>query len=116
MSRAQSVSEYSICVVAIILAVIVMQSYIRRGLAGRYYDVVRHTAANIPAVSAALKNKPQYEPQYEPYYLNEDYTTDKATDIEEGFEAKGKHTTNILQDKATRNGTSVEEINSYKDK
>ena len=71
--KAQSIGEYSICVAVIILSLITIQYYLRRGLQGRYADLVDHTTAQISTYS-----------QYEPYYLSSDgTTTDSTTDREQ---------------------------------
>lgn len=106
--RAQSVSEYTICVAVVILAVIATQSYLRRGLQGRYADLVDHTTASVSA-----------QHQYEPYYINsEEGTEDKGAilrrQINTDFQPKGKLTRNILQDTTTTpQRVNIEGIDCY---
>ena len=108
--RAQSVSEYVICVLTIVLAAMAIQTYVKRGLQGRYLDLVTYTTAKVTESSGSGKT------QYEPYYLNEDFTTAKNTSIQENNQRRGWRRNDILQDDTTRSGTSVEGINCYDDK
>jgi len=55
---AQSTVEYGVAVAAVIIAIVVMQTYAKRGLQGRYKDLVD---------SATKKATAE---QYEPYYEN----------------------------------------------
>jgi len=102
-TRAQSIAEYSICVVGIILAVIMMQTFVRRGLQGRYHDLVEHTASRVTSSGNF---------QYEPYYRNENFSTDQTENIEEKALAGGGKSV-LLEDATKRQGTSIEEINPY---
>ncbi len=104
--RAQSVSEYTICVVGIILVAIIMQSYVRRALQGRYRDLVGQTTTQVAGSG---------ESQYEPYYRNENFTMSQTVNTTENFIGGGAKNSTFLEDKTTRNGTSVEEINPYGD-
>jgi hypothetical protein len=56
--NAQSAVEYSICVAVVIAALMAMVTYTKRGLSGRYKDVVDS------AVKAA-NNTSEYEPYYQ---------------------------------------------------
>ena len=76
--KAQSIGEYSICVAVIILSLITIQYYLRRGLQGRYADLVDHTTAQISTYS-----------QYEPYYL-ESYYDRYQEDVEQEHMGEGK--------------------------
>lgn len=55
---AQSVAEYSICVAVVIAALFAMVTYTKRGLSGRYKDVVDSTLK-------AANNTTEYEPYYQ---------------------------------------------------
>lgn len=59
ISRAQTIAEYSLCLALIILAVVAMQQYVKRGIQGRYADVIDHATSRVS----------NYQ-QYEPYYVN----------------------------------------------
>ena len=104
LSRAQCIVEYSICVAAIILAVITIQAYLRRGLQGRYADLVRQATAQVSS-----------QPRYEPYYLNEDFTTNQTKDIQSHIQGEGRQRTDIIEDLISRRGTSIQGINCYDD-
>lgn len=62
-NKAQSLTEYTVCLVAILIALITINLYVKRGLQGRYKDVVDKTTV------AALASG-----QYEPYYDDSSYT------------------------------------------
>jgi hypothetical protein len=55
--KAQSAVEYAIGVAAIILALVAMQAYVKRGLQGRYKDVVDSATKKV--------TERQFEPDYE---------------------------------------------------
>jgi len=110
LRKAQSINEYSICLAVIIFAVIAMQTYTRRGLQGRYFDLVERTTAQASPASN----------QYEPYYRDEDYTLKHERNIEVRIGQFGKQRTDIdslkgLKDESIRNGTSTQRINCYDD-
>lgn len=104
--KGQSLAEYTICVAGIILAVLVMQVYVKRGLQGRYIDVAEHVAKQISDSGMT---------QYEPYYRNEVSTEQKDTGIHEVIRERGWVGRTINQDRTTREGTSIEQINCYDD-
>ncbi len=56
--KAQSALEYTICVSIVLMAIIAMVTYVKRGVSGRYADVVRATVKSANTT------------QYEPYYYN----------------------------------------------
>jgi len=107
ISRAQSVSEYSICVAIIILAIVVMQAYVKRGLQGRYADIVDF------ATAGAQANR-----QYEPYYQKEDLGSTQDVNIEAGVGKDGPGTINkvINNYSLTRKGEIRDLINYEADK
>ncbi len=62
-NRAQSLSEYSICLAVILVALITINFYVKRGLQGRYKDLVDKTTVTALA-----------QGQYEPDYKESNYT------------------------------------------
>jgi hypothetical protein len=60
--KAQGTLEYAIGLAAVLLAVVAMVTYVKRGLSGRYHDVVRTAASSAGAQ------------QYEPYYYSSNFT------------------------------------------
>lgn len=68
-NKAQSVAEYSICLAIILLALVTMNFYVKRGLQGRYRDLTDYTTAK---ATGSLG-------QYEPYYKDPLATTDNST-------------------------------------
>ena len=108
--RAQSVSEYVICVLAIVMAAVAIQVYVRRGIQGRYVDLVQHTMSKVTESSGSGKT------QYEPYYTSEDFAVGKDTQIQENKQAMGTYINDISKDNMTRGGNSIVGINAYDDK
>jgi hypothetical protein len=106
-TKAQSLSEYTICLAGLLLAMVAMQVYVKRGLQGRYSDVVRHTTAQ---VNTSGKN------QYEPYYRSEDFNNTEGANILENIQPQGIYNKTITVDRTTREGMSQEQINCYDDK
>jgi len=98
-------------VALVILAAIAIQSYVRRGLQGRYADVADNTTAR---VSATLR-------QYDPYYTDIEEGSAgqgvvESRDINMNFQPGGRFRTDINQDtRNTPRRTNVEGINSYGD-
>lgn len=103
MSRAQSVSEYSICVVIIILAVITMQVYVKRGLQARYADMVDFAT-----------KQAQAHPQYEPYYQKEDMGFTQDVNEKKEVSLGGQVKRVITNDSLRRKGT-IEDLINYDD-
>ena len=101
-SRAQSISEYSICVAIIILAIALMQVYVKRGIEGRYADVVDF-----------VTTKAQAHNQYEPYYQKEDlgFSQDVNMVVDVGKEGPGTVNRMIAKDSLTRKGEMRDLIN-----
>ncbi len=64
--KAQNTVEYAICLSAVLLAVIAMTTYVKRGISGRYKNVV--DAATISAEAD----------QYEPYYYSSDFAVESS--------------------------------------
>lgn len=62
-NEAQSLTEYSICLAIVLIALITMNFYVKRGLQGRYKDLTDYTTAK----ALALR-------QYEPDYKESEYT------------------------------------------
>src|SRR4030042_376303 len=107
MRKAQSVSEYTICVAGLLLAMLAMQVYVKRGLQGRYRDVVLHTTRQVTASDKS---------QYEPYYREEDFNNQEGALIAENIQPQGAKTKVIAVESAHRQGQSIENINCYDDK
>lgn len=103
ISKAQSVSEYSICVAIIILAIAVMQVYVKRGLQGRYADVVDFATT-----------KAQAHNQYEPYYQKEDLGFTQDVNIAAGVGKDGPGTINkVINNDSLRRAGTIEELTNY---
>lgn len=99
INRAQSVAEYSVCLALVLAALLGMQLYVKRGLEGRYKQVVDHAT------------KQAYTPkQYEPYYAQDEFTVLQSKRVNEIIEENGWVGKNYLEDKAAVQGTSIRDI------
>lgn len=95
MSRAQSVAEYSVCLALVLAALLGMQIYVKRGLQGRYKELVDH-AAKQAASAAQLTTNPT---QYEPYYVQDQFTVSQSKITNERTSYGGQTTRDLLEDK-----------------
>jgi len=72
-NKAQSLSEYSICLVVILVALITINVYVKRGLQGRYHDLTDYPTKKVgERISESQVLGPAYvmPKQYEPDYIN----------------------------------------------
>ena len=111
IQRAQSVSEYSICVAVAILAIITMHTYVKRGLQGRYADLVDKAA-----MQASLSSKAQYEP----YYIDEDFVIEQDRNVNVDIRNDGSQRVDFdsgrgFQNEVIRSGTTIQDTNFYDD-
>jgi len=95
MRKAQSVAEYSICLALILAALLGMQLYVKRGLQGRYRELVDHAAKQ----SASPK-------QYEPYYVQDQFTVNQSKIANEDIKYEGLTTRDSLEDSTVVKGTA----------
>jgi uncharacterized protein (UPF0333 family) len=93
--KAQSTIEYAICIFAAVLAISAMVVYVKRGISGRYADVVRATA------QSANSN------QYEPYYQASHYTEDNRATFTEDIRNRGQKITDSVTDVVRQGESSV---------
>jgi Flp pilus assembly pilin Flp len=70
--KGQNTAEYAILIGLVIAAVIAMQTYVKRGLQGRFADEVDDMAAQTSELGSTK--------QYEPYYLDSSFTTTTTKD------------------------------------
>jgi len=116
MPKAQSISEYSICVVIIILALVAMQLYVKRGIQGRHAEVADSAMAEVRA--QALKahgvtyNADKYPNQYEPVDQSQKIGSVQDTREKRDALAAGQINKVITKDTLTRQGT-VKEVVTY---
>ena len=120
-SRAQSISEYSICIAIIILAIGVMQVYVKRGLAGRYADAadfamkqVRTKAQEWHTEQGTTYNQDDYLKQYEPYYQWEELILNQDVNITEKVGKEGTVNKKI-KDELKRKGEIKDSVNYWDD-
>lgn len=71
--RGQNLSEYSVLIAMLLVAFVTINVYVRRGLQGRYRDMVNDTTAKAAELGGvAVKG------QYEPYYLEAESIIDTS--------------------------------------
>ena len=87
-SLGQNIAEYSVGLAVVVLAIVAMTVYIKRGLSGRYATVVN-------AVTKKANST-----QYEPYYENTTYDLDY-----------GRKDTQVISRNGERSGTFNETYN-----
>lgn len=84
--RAQGIVEYSIITAAIIFGLVAMSMYMKRGLLGRYAEVVDTTveSANVT--------------EYEPYYQDNQNIIEAKTKVKQDVKLKGELTRDLSQE------------------
>lgn len=105
--KGQSLSEYSICIAIVLIALVGINIYVKRGLQGRYKDAVNEVTA---AVSA--------QEQYEPYYAESknivDMTRTQSRTISEMDKGKiinpGKVNRTLSSEPTTVESTNTEGV------
>lgn len=102
-ARAQSLSEYAIGMLVVILALIAMQVYVKRGLQGRYIDLVSQATARINQDSGGIS-------QYEPYYVTAQVTIDMPRNLGTII-GRDKVTKNLSATSTTVKGRNTEGVN-----
>lgn len=75
-TRAQSFSEYSLFLAIVLIAIVAMNVYVKRGLQGRYADVADSTISTLRAKAGPNISVPS---QYEPYYADSTATINAPT-------------------------------------
>lgn len=95
--KAQSFTEYILFITIIVIATMTMQAYVRRGLQGRYADVVD------AATTAARADK-----QFELRSHEEDFNVNQNRDARENINSAGAITRVITNDEVTRQGETKE--------
>lgn len=122
--KGQSVSEYSIFVAIVLLVIITMNVYVKRGLQGRYADVVDITTKNLNVTAAQTLPTMGYTPayiqsvlnsipkQYEPNYASSERTVDAPRNITETIESQSDITRTLSAGSTIMNGSEVEKANT----
>lgn len=88
-------AEYSVCLALVLAALLGMQIYVKRGLQGRYKEVVDH-AAKQAANAAQFTTSPK---QYEPYYIQDQFNVSQSKITNERISYEGQATRDFLEDK-----------------
>ncbi|MDP3042658.1 MAG: hypothetical protein Q8N62_08080 [Candidatus Omnitrophota bacterium] len=92
-------AEYSICLALVLAAVLGMQLYVKRGLQGRYRELVDHAAKQ----AASPK-------QYEPYYVRDKFTVKQFKIVNEDMKYEGLTTRDSLEDSTEVKGTAKRDV------
>ncbi len=110
--QGQSVSEYTLLLAIVLVAIISMHIYVKRGLQGRYADeadslwigvkqVVNAQVAKGEKTPAEAVKLLKY-PQYEPYYLDSENKVNAPRKIQEKMITGGtasRHVLSVVDDK-----------------
>ena len=91
--KAQNIVEYAICLSAVLLAVLGMVTYVKRGLSGRYKNVV--DAATVSAEAD----------QYEPYYYSSEFNVQSSKNTAQTIRVRGERI-NTFTDNTTIDGSA----------
>lgn len=102
--KAQSLTEYSVCLAVVLVALITMNLYVKRGLQGRYKDLVDYTVDKVSDIR-----------QYEPYYVDSEHTTITNTTTGEIMSNGGSFTRTIDDTSIRPIWRDTEKINCYED-
>ena len=93
--KAQNTAEYAILIALVVGAVIAMQTYVQRGMNGRFLDTTKF-------MINATKDVGSANYQYEPYYQDSKYKTNRFSD--ETLQAKGENYWSTKTSKVNRLG------------
>ncbi len=98
--RGQSILEYAVLISIVLAAAIGMQTYVKRGLQGRYKAVTDNlvTGAGGNNEVAQLAGPRQYEP----YYAESSFRTTTTQESTEAYGQGGVVTRDIVNDRRTR--------------
>lgn len=99
--KGQSLSEYSLMLAMVFIAVVAVHIYAKRGLQGRYKDVV-----NEVTTAAAAQQ------QYEPYYAVSESTVDAPRHITTAHELAGIKEGKLVRKLLTDTGPTTVETNT----
>jgi len=98
-NKAQSLSEYSICLSVVLIVFTAINIYVKRGLQGRYKDVVGYTAKQANSLR-----------QYEPYYVRDENKVNQDKSANEKFQDGGSIMRNFIKDKTVVTGTNIRNV------
>ena len=96
VNRAQSVAEYSVCLALVLAALLGMQLYAKRGLQGRYKELVDHAVKQASSAAELTTTSPK---QYEPYYVKDQFTVRQSKQVNETVKTEGQVQRDFLEDK-----------------
>jgi len=101
--KAQSLAEYTICLTVVLVALIAINTYVKRGLQGRYVDVANSAVTAVGAVVGDTN-------QFEPLYRDDKITTAQDAQLKKEGLAEGQIKTDTLKDEVTQKGNLRETI------
>ncbi len=102
LSKSQALSEYAICLAVILAVIFGMQTYVRRGLAGRYKRVVNHATS----VSGILGTGRQVKP----YYTEERFVVKQSNKVSDKMKLGGGRKKNYITDTIKVKGDSLQKV------
>lgn len=100
--RGQSLGEYSLFLAIALIAIVTMNVYVKRGLQGRYADVMD------AAINAVRTKAPDAGTQYEPYYLDSGTNINVPRNITETIGNRASITRSLSADSIGVTSESVE--------
>lgn len=93
--KGQSTAEYAILIGVIVAVAVGIQTYVKRGMQGRFKTEVDDMAAGTSELGTTE--------QYEPYYLKSDYTTETIKDTRT-LSGTAKNPSRSHDEKVTQSG------------
>ena len=100
-------AEYSVCLALVLATLLGMQLYVKRGLQGRYKELLDHTVKQA-ASTAGLATSPK---QYEPYYVQDKFTVRQDKQVSESIQTGGQLQRNFLVDKVViEKGKAIRDV------
>ena len=100
-------AEYSVCLALVLAALLGMQLYVKRGLQGRYKELVDHAVKQASSAAMLTTTSPR---QYEPYYVQDQFTVSQSKQVNEGAKTEGQVQRDFLQDQTVVKGTSTRDV------
>ena len=93
--KGQSTGEYALIFAIVLGAIVAMQTYVKRGLQARVKEGADYMARGTKDLGLIS--------HYDPYYFSSDYTTSRASSVQEDY-ADGAISTEVQKDLTIRAG------------
>jgi uncharacterized protein (UPF0333 family) len=97
----QSMAEFTIVLTVVVMAIVAMQLYVKRGLQGKVRDVSDHVTTSLVGVTATQTD------QYEPYYAQSNYTVAQNQNVNEQYLIGGQVDRNAIAQQTSRTGNAL---------